>query len=435
MRSRNFDVLFRLFNEHSCIDCIASSSVMDHRISQILGNPRWHNTNVEGYPGDAGSFYANRKAADPVQQHTIDTVCEAFGCEYANVQSYSASNANTAVIFGLYREVAKPHGRKLRVMAADTARGGHFTHGQDEHITGEFSEVTAIPQKPDSSLDLAAIEKEMSVAKPDVLLVGGSSNTKQYDFTALKKLCDKQHVLLWVDASHHAGYMLTGHYPSPFPAADIVTCSMHKSFPGPRTGLILARDKKRWETIMDNAVHPGVQGEPNMANIVATAEVIDLVRKDYAKVYKRTYENAQVMARTFKDKGFTLVGDGTETHIVMLDLSKQGIRGREAADFLRDIGVLTNQMPTPADRIAGIRSVDEMSGLRLGTFAMSQRGFNALTTAKLTAVIGEALSEYADLRKHHAPGSDDLKKPLEELTKKYSQLVRTIQNNRFGPQV
>lgn len=412
------------------INLIASSSVMDPGVSSILGNAHFNNTNVEGYPARS-SFYGTATHADPIQQLAIDRAKTAFGCGFANVQSFSASIANLATIMALQKQLHAGHpNAKLKICSLDTAFGGHFTHGQTDSLTERFCKTYPIPLARDGKIDLARLDDTLADKKLDVLLVGGSSNTQQYNFELLKECCQRHNVLLWVDASHHAGYMITGQYKKPFPYADIVTCSLHKSLPGPRAGLILSNDKTIAEAI-DKAVYPGIQGEPNLANMAAIAYVLHAATHDpkYARIARDTYRNATALAKGLQSKGLRLTGGETQTHIVMADMTDTEISGREAALFLNKIGILCNQMPLAKDG-GGILDVDQMNGLRFGTYAMTWRGLNPGKAEQLGEIIGSSLKEYIAAKKECGDDAAELERRVDAIARKNDRLLDAIKHGR-----
>lgn len=379
------------------VDLIASSGLPSPRIRTILSDIDLVGTPVEGFPIGKGTFYANRIEVDPKIARAERLTREAFGAGYANVQSLSASVANVIVMHALWQRIAKPQNRKLKVLSADTANGGHFTHGRSGHITELLAQTFSIPQDGGGKLCVKELEACFSECKPDVLILGGSSNLWHYEFESIGECCRMNGAVLWFDASHHAGFMLAGHYPSALPHADLMTFSMQKTFAGPRCGVILARDEQPWGPWLDSATYPGIQGEPNLATIVAIGETFE-EWENYRFVYAKAYAFAQIMAARLTVRGLKLVGGGTETQMVILDLKPLGLRGRVAADFLARAGILSNQMPLPGDQEEGILDVEAMSGIRFGTFAMARQGIlNERQVEQITDVIADGLLSLASI--------------------------------------
>ena len=371
------------------IDLIASEMFPSDGVMGILGNPVYHATNKEGYPTRGGSFYSHYEGSDAIETLAIEQVTQALGCGFANVQPYSASIANLAVTHAL----GLRYGRKPRIFASDTAGGGHFTHGEGDHLTSALVEnVGHILLTESLDVDYAKLKTMTQEKKPDVILFGGSSNIRQYDFEKLSGIAKSVGALLWFDSSHHLGHIIAGHYCKPFPHVDILTSSIHKSLAGPRTGII-AWNRSDLSDPINKAVHPGIQGEPNLANIAATAHAVFEARhaEHFKALSKNTYANAKHFAHALMQHGLFVVGQGTDTHVILINVDKLGLTGREASDALAKLKIYANQMPLPEDTAEGITDKERMSSVRLGTMIETLRGRTQTGFSELALVMADFL--------------------------------------------
>lgn len=340
--------------------------------------------NSEGYPPHiegAREFYAGDKNALAVQTLAIDRATQLFGCRYANVQPFSGSLANSAAIQAMV-------GMGDTVLKASFESGaGHFTQGDKEHASGRGLKLVEFGVTPDGYIDYDDLEKKAIEHAPRLIIVGGSGYPRAYDYARIGAIAKKSGAKLMLDMAQISGLVAAGVHPSPFPHADIVTSSTHKTLGGLRSGMILWNDEKLSKPIND-AVFPGLQGEPDNAKIAAQAALFYQARSEpYRRTIRQMVKNAQTMAALFQARGIKLVTDGTDNHIVLIDLRPLKLEGGAAAEQLREIGLLSNKMPIPGDKKG------EYSGLRLGTPSITNLGFKEADCEKLAHIIVQFVTE------------------------------------------
>lgn len=360
------------------IELIASENIVSRAVLDALGHEMANKT-LEGYPG--ARFHGGGGNVDVVEQAAIDRARELFGCEYANVQPHSGSQANLAVYFALVKPGDK-------VLSLDLAAGGHLSHGLNANISGRWFVAHHYGVDRESGLiDYDAVEEKALTVQPRLLITGGSAYPREIDFERLAAIAHKVDAYFLVDMAHFAGLVAGGVHPSPLPHADIVTCTTTKSLRGPRGGLILA-NHSHWQRRLQAAVFPGVQGSLHSQIIAAKAVCLgEALRPSFQKYAAQVKANAAALAEALAAAGIRIVSGGTDTHLVLLDLSPLEITGGEAETLLDEADITSNKNPIPFDAVNPAKWV----GLRLGVAAITTRGFDPAACQQLGEVIAQIL--------------------------------------------
>ncbi|WP_137823889.1 serine hydroxymethyltransferase [Pseudomonas sp. D(2018)] len=366
------------------IELIASENYASPQVMQAQGT-ELTNKYAEGYPGKR--YYGGCEFVDKVEQLAIDRAKQLFGADYANVQPHSGSQANSAVYLALLNAGDTLLGMSL-------AHGGHLTHGAKVSSSGKL--YNAVQYGLDTAtglIDYDDVERLAVEHKPKMIVAGFSAYSKTLDFPRFRAIADKVGALLFVDMAHVAGLVAAGLYPNPLPYADVVTTTTHKTLRGPRGGLILARSNPDLEKKLNAAVFPGAQGGPLMHVIAAKAvcfkEALDPSFKDYQA---QVIANAKAMATVFIQRGYDVVSGGTDNHLFLLSLIRQGITGKEADAALGRVGITVNKNAVPNDP----QSPFVTSGLRIGTPAVTTRGFLVPECRVLASWICDILDHLGD---------------------------------------
>ncbi|VAW02129.1 Serine hydroxymethyltransferase [hydrothermal vent metagenome] len=370
------------------IELIASENIVSRAVLDALGHVVTNKT-LEGYPGHR--FHGGGENVDIMEQAAIDRAKELFDCAYANVQPHSGSQANLAVFFLLL----KPGDT---VLSLDLASGGHLSHGLGANLSGRWFEAHHYGVDPETEvIDYDALEHQALALRPKLLIAGGSAYPRKIDFARMAAIAKKAGAWFHVDMAHIAGLVAGGVHASPFPHADIVTCTTTKTLRGPRGGVILTNNPD-WSKRLQSAVFPGVQGSLHTQVIAAKAVCFGEALTPDFKVYaKQVVANAKALAKTLAARGIRIVSGGTDTHIVLLDLTSKGLNGKRAEDILARANITTNKNPVPNDS----PRPPEWVGLRLGTGAVTTRGLKEADMALLGGLI-------ADLIEAEAAGTPDL---------------------------
>ena len=342
------------------IELIASENFASDAILQLSGSI-FTNKYAEGYPGKR--YYNGCQNADDVEQLAIDTLCELFGSNYANVQPHSGANANTAV----YQALLKPGDK---ILGMDLASGGHLSHGSPPNISGKIYDAYSYGVDEAGWLDYGAILAQAIEVKPKIIVAGASAYPRQINWEKFRHIADVVGAYLLVDMAHYSGLIAGNAYDSPIDCADVITSTTHKTLRGPRGGFILWNDKTYTKKI-NSAIFPGTQGGPLMHIIAAKAQCfIEASRPEFQVYAEDVVVNARAMCDVFTSEGFSVQTGGTDSHIILMDLSKSKYSGREAADMLEEHGITVNKNGVPNDP----RSFVETSGIRIGTAAETTRG-------------------------------------------------------------
>ena len=360
------------------IELIASENIVSRAVLQAQGSVLT-NKYAEGYPGKR--YYGGCEVVDEAELLAIDRAKQLFGCDYANVQPHSGSQANQAV----FMATMSPGDT---FMGMNLAAGGHLTHGMAINQSGKwFRPVAYGVRQQDHLIDYDQAWEVARAEKPKVIIAGGSAYSRVIDFPQFKAIADEVGALLMVDIAHYAGLVAGGVYANPFPHADIVTTTTHKTLRGPRGGMILTNDKKLAQKI-NSAVFPGLQGGPLMHVIAAKAVAFGEALQPEFKVYARNViENARVLADSLQSAGFKIVSNGTDSHLMLVDLTPKGVTGAQAEVSLERAGLTTNKNGIPFDPLPPVHT----SGLRVGSAAGTTRGLGPAEFRQVGTWIGEVL--------------------------------------------
>lgn len=365
------------------IELIASENYASPRIMEAQGTVLT-NKYAEGYPHKR--YYGGCENVDKAEELAIQRACELFGADYANVQPHSGSQANAAVFLALLQP-----GDTVLGMSLDA--GGHLTHGAKPNFSGKTYNAVQYGLNTDTGLiDYDEVEALALEHKPKMIIAGFSAYSQKLDFARFREIADKVGAWLMVDMAHVAGLVAAGVYPNPVPYADVVTTTTHKTLRGPRGGLILAKHNEELQKKFNSAVFPGGQGGPLMHVIAAKAICFKEAMSDDFKAYqKQVVENAQAMAQVFVDRGYDVVSGGTENHLMLVSLVKQDITGKDADAALGQAHITVNKNAVPNDP----RSPFVTSGIRVGTPAVTTRGFNAADCSDLAGWMCDVLDALA----------------------------------------
>ena len=361
MDKRVFEILDKeVDRQTSTIELIASENFASQDVMKLAGAV-FTNKYAEGYPGKR--YYNGCEHMDSIEQLAIDQLKELYGCEFANVQPHCGANANTAI----YLAFLKPGDK---ILGMDLASGGHLSHGAPVNISGKVYEAHHYGVDEKGWLSYPEVMAKAQEIRPKMIIAGASAYPRAIDFKMFRHIADKVGAYLLVDMAHYSGLIAGNAYPSPVPYADFVTSTTHKTLRGPRGGIILWNNPDYTKKI-NSAIFPGTQGGPLMNIIAAKAQAFIEANTDDFKDYSaKVVANAQAMARVFKESGYKLLTDGTDSHILLLDLSDTKWSGKEAADLLEENGITVNKNGVPNDP----RSFVETSGIRIGTAAETTRG-------------------------------------------------------------
>lgn len=370
--------------QQETIELIASENIVSDAVREAQGSVLT-NKYAEGYPGRR--YYGGCREIDQVEQLAIDHAKKLFGAAYANVQPHSGSQANMAV----YNALLKP-GDTILGMGMDA--GGHLSHGSSVNFSGKLYHAVGYELDPETEcLNYQVIRQQALQVKPQLIIAGASAYSQLIDWQEFRKIADEVGAYLMVDMAHIAGLVATGYHPNPVPVADVVTTTTHKTLRGPRGGMILSRDPKLGKKI-NSAVFPGIQGGPLEHVIAAKAQALyeDLqpAFKDYIG---QVVKNAAAMADEFSlDSQLRVVSGGTVNHLLVLDLTATGLTGKDAQSLLDSIHITTNKEAIPNDP----ESPFVTSGLRLGTAAITSRGFDEQDCRQVAQIICTALEHPLD---------------------------------------
>ncbi len=364
------------------IELIASENYVSYAVLEAQGS-QLTNKYAEGYPGKR--YYGGCEYVDIAEQLAIDRVKKLFGAEYANVQPHSGSQANQAVYFS----VLQPGDT---ILGMSLAHGGHLTHGASVNISGKlFNAITYGLDPATEEIDYAEVERLAKEHKPKMIVAGASAYALKIDFKRFRKICDGVGAYLFVDMAHYAGLIAAGFYPNPVPIADFVTTTTHKTLRGPRGGLILA--KATYEKILNSAIFPSLQGGPLMHVIAAKAVAFkEAMTPEFRDYQEQVLDNALVMARVLISRGLRIVSGRTESHVFLVDLRTKNITGKDAEAALGKAHITVNKNAIPNDP----QKPFVTSGIRIGTPAMTTRGFTEIEAEQVANLIADVLDAPAD---------------------------------------
>lgn len=378
-----YDVVVKeLQRQNDNIELIASENFTSPAVMEAQGTVLT-NKYAEGYPGKR--WYGGCEHVDVAENLAINRAKELFGAEHANVQPHSGSSANLAVYMALLE-----HGDK--VLAMNLSHGGHLTHGHPMNFSGKYFEI--IPygvSEKDELIDYDELERLATEHKPKMILLGASAYPRIIDFKRGREIADKVGALLMVDMAHFAGLVASGHHPSPVPYADVVTTTTHKTLRGPRSGLILCKEK--YAKAIDSAVFPGSQGGPLMHVVAAKAVAFkEALQPEFKEYCERVVSNAKVLAEALTEKGFRIVSGGTDNHLMLVDVKVKGFNGKQVQELLDEVRITANKNMIPFDKESPFKG----SGIRLGTPAATTRGMGSEEMKEIAACISQALDAPED---------------------------------------
>jgi glycine hydroxymethyltransferase len=355
----------------------ASPAVMAAQGSQLT------NKYAEGYPGKR--YYGGCEYVDVVEQLAIDRVKELFGAEYANVQANSGSQANQAAFFGLIQPGDT-------VMGMSLAEGGHLTHGMALNMSGKWFKVVSYGLTAAEEIDYDAMQRLARETRPKLIIAGASAYSLRIDFARFAQVAKEVGAWLMVDMAHYAGLIAAGLYPNPLPHAHVVTSTTHKSLRGPRGGIVLMNDAEVAKRI-NSAIFPGLQGGPLMHVIAAKAVAFkEALTPEFKRYQQQVVDNAVVLAETLTQRGLRIVSGRTESHLMLVDLRPKGLTGKEAEAVLQSAHMTCNKNGIPNDPQKPMVT----SGIRLGTPALTTRGFGTDETRRTAHLIADVLDQPHD---------------------------------------
>lgn len=384
-----------LDRQRNTIELIASENFTSKAVMEAMGS-YLTNKYAEGYPGKR--YYGGCENIDGIERLAIERAKKLFGAEHANVQPHSGSQANMAVYFTILNPGDK-------ILSMNLENGGHLTHGSSVNFSGRLFNFIFYGLDSDGYIDYNEVEKIAIQEKPKLIVAGASAYSRKIDFKRFREICDKIGAYLMVDMAHIAGLVATGLHESPVPYADFVTSTTHKTLRGPRGGLILCKEK--YSKLLDKNIFPGIQGGP-LEHVIAGKAVCfeEALKPEFKKYCEQIIVNTNILCEELKRYGFKIVSDGTDNHLMLVDLSNKNITGKDAEKLLESVGITVNKNVVPNDK----QSPFITSGIRLGTAAVTTRGFKEEDMKIIASVINDVI-EGNDLNKS--------KETVEELCQKY----------------
>lgn len=372
-----------LSRQRNKLELIASENIVSKAVMEAQGSVLT-NKYAEGYPGKR--YYGGCEYVDVVEQLAIDRAKKLFGAEYANVQPHSGAQANMAVFFALLTPGDT-------VMGMNLTDGGHLTHGSPVNMSGKYFHIVPYGvDKETERIDYDALQKTAEECKPKLIVAGASAYARIIDFPRLAEIAKSVGAYLMVDIAHIAGLVATGLHPSPMLYADVVTTTTHKTLRGPRGGMILCKSAEFGKQF-NKAIFPGIQGGPLMHVIAGKAVAFKEALSDEFKEYqKQVIKNAAMLADTLTAKGFRIVSGGTDNHLMLVDLRTKNITGKEAEKLLDDVGITANKNTIPYEPLSPFVT----SGIRLGSPALTTRGFKEDDMKKVAEIIALVLDHPND---------------------------------------
>lgn len=388
-----------LARQQNKIELIASENFVSEAVMEAMGTPLT-NKYAEGYPGKR--YYGGCECVDVAENLAIERAKQLFGAEYANVQPHSGAQANMAVFFGLLTPGDT-------VLSMSLAHGGHLSHGSPVNMSGKYFNIVPYGVTEDTNLiDYDEVERLALECKPKLILAGASAYPRTIDFERFSQIAKKVGAYLMVDMAHIAGLVAAGLHPNPILYADVVTTTTHKTLRGPRGGLILCKDAEFGKQF-NKAVFPGIQGGPLMHVIASKAICFKEALSDDFKEYQtQIVKNAKALAESLKEAGFKLVSNGTDNHLMLIDLTDSGVTGKEAEHMLDEVGITVNKNAIPFDK----QSPFITSGIRIGTPATTTRGFKEDDMKEIAKLIKLTISDFDN-------SQDEIRQRVSVLCKKY----------------
>ncbi len=362
------------------IELIASENIVSKAVLLAAGGVLT-NKYAEGYPGKR--YYGGCQYVDIVENIARDRAKKIFGAEHANVQPHSGANANLAVFFALLTPGDT-------IMGMNLSQGGHLSHGSPVNISGKYFNVVPYGVDPvTETIDYDEMERIALECRPKMIVSGASAYSRIIDFARIREICDKVGAYMMVDIAHIAGLVASGLHPSPVPFADVVTTTTHKTLRGPRGGMILC--KEEYAKVIDKAVFPGVQGGPLMHIIAAKAVALgEALTVEFAEYQKQIVKNAAVLCDELKKHGVRIVSGGTDNHLMLLDLTEKGITGKDLEKMLDEVHITVNKNTIPNETLSPFVT----SGVRIGTPAVTSRGFKEAEMVKIAELISDIITDF-----------------------------------------
>jgi glycine hydroxymethyltransferase len=363
------------------IELIASENYVSHAVMEAQGS-QLTNKYAEGYPGKR--YYGGCEHVDVAEQLAIDRAKKLFGADCANVQPHSGAQANEAVFLAFLNPGDT-------IMGMSLAEGGHLTHGMKLNISGKWFNIVPYGLTKEEAIDYDQMERLAREHKPKLIIAGASAYSLHIDFERFAKVAKEVGAIFMVDMAHYAGLIAAGYYPNPVPHADVVTSTTHKTLRGPRGGLILM--KAEHEKAINSAIFPGLQGGPLMHVIAAKAVAFgEALKPEFKNYQEQVIENAQVMCKVLKARGLRIVSGRTESHVFLVDLQAKNITGKDAEALLGSCHITVNKNAIPNDPQKPMVT----SGIRIGTPAMTTRGFTEIEAEQIADLIADVLDAPTD---------------------------------------
>ena len=366
------------------LELIASENYCSQAVMEAQGSVLT-NKYAEGYPGKR--YYDGCEFVDQSETLAIERLKKIFNANYVNVQPHSGSSANMAVFISTLKPGDK-------IMGMDLSQGGHLTHGSPVNFSGKLFQTCFYGVETDTEvIDYDKVEEIALKEKPQMIIAGASAYARTLDFPRFREIADKVGALLLVDMAHIAGLIAAGVHPSPMPYADIVTSTTHKTLRGPRGGIILANDEERWAKKLNSAIFPGAQGGP-LEHVIAAKAVAfhEALQPEFKTYQEQVVKNAQVLAQCLMNHGIDVVSKGTDNHLILIKTDSVNMSGKDAGLILEKVGITANKNMVPGDT----RSPFVTSGIRMGTPAITTRGFKENEIEVLADCIQRALKNPED---------------------------------------
>ena len=369
------------------LELIASENIVSEEVMLAMGSVLT-NKYAEGYPGKR--YYGGCECVDVVETIAIERAKKLFGCDYANVQPHSGAQANMAVFFA----VLQPGDT---FMGMDLSNGGHLTHGSPVNMSGKYFKCVSYGVDANGVIDYDDVRAKALEFRPKLIVAGASAYCRTIDFPKFREICDEVGAVLMVDMAHIAGLVAAGEHPSPFPYADVVTTTTHKTLRGPRGGLILANKEAADKFNFNKAIFPGIQGGPLMHVIAGKAVALGEALKPEFKAYQhQVVLNAKALAAALQARGLKIVSGGTDNHLMLLDLIGLDVTGKELQNRLDSVYITVNKNTVPGEP----RSPFVTSGVRIGTPAVTTRGLVEADMDKIAELIYLAIYDYEDKKEY-----------------------------------
>ena len=392
-----------LNRQQTQIELIASENFVSKEVLSAIGCVMT-NKYAEGYPGKR--YYGGCEFVDIAENLAIERACKMFNCKFANVQPHSGAQANLSVLYALSKAGDT-------ILGMGLAMGGHLTHGASPTISGKWFNSVSYGLNENGFIDYDQVRDLAKQHNPKIIIAGASSYSRKIDFKLFREIADSVGAYLFADIAHYAGLIVAGLYPSPMEYAHVVTSTTHKTLRGPRGGIILSNDESLFKKI-NSAVFPGVQGGPQMHSIAAKAVSFgEALRPEFKQYAENVLKNSIAMADRLKKKGLDIISGGTDCHLSVVDLTNVGVTGKIAETELEEVGITCNKNAIPFDKLPP----SQTSGIRIGSPAMTTRGFGVEQFTEVADYIYSVLSNYS--KSNYDALKKDIRKQTLELCNKF----------------